>query len=130
MSNKWPLFKHEGRTKQATVHCEFRLVNGSSECSGRVEVLREGAWGTVSDDGWDLSDAAVVCRQLGCGAAIEAKGSSYFGQGSGLIWLDNVACTGNETSLENCLAPPWGTHNHEHDEDARVTCEGELNLII
>ncbi|XP_056626743.1 deleted in malignant brain tumors 1 protein-like [Triplophysa dalaica] len=107
---------------------DIRLVNGTNFCSGRLEVLHEGVWGTVCDDGWDLSDASVVCRQLGCGAATEAKGSSYFGQGSGPIWLDNVGCTGNETSLENCFAPPWGTHNHDHDEDAGVICQ-DIRLV-
>ncbi|MGL5118882.1 MAG: scavenger receptor cysteine-rich domain-containing protein [Plesiomonas shigelloides] len=104
-------------------------MNGSSVCSGRVEVLHNGVWGTVCDDGWDLSDGGVVCRELGCGAVIEAKSNAYFGQGSGQIWLDDVACRGNETSLKNCSAQPWGSHNCGHSEDAGVICQCELSTF-
>ena len=45
-----------------------------------------------------------------------------FGQGSGQIWLDNVACTGSETRLIDCPASTIGTHNCVHSEDAGVRC--------
>ena len=56
--------------KFCTLACtpgEIRLVNGTSNVSGRIEVCvnnNEG-FGTVCDDQWDVLDAQVVCRQLG-----------------------------------------------------------------
>ncbi|KFU92722.1 Deleted in malignant brain tumors 1 protein, partial [Chaetura pelagica] len=100
----------------------LQLLNGPNRCAGRVEVLHEHQWGTVCDDGWDLEDAAVVCRQLGCGVAMAAPGGAYFGRGHDPIWLDEVNCTGTEGNLFDCQAKAWGKNNCFHGEDAGVVC--------
>ncbi|PWA14068.1 hypothetical protein CCH79_00020998, partial [Gambusia affinis] len=97
-------------------------LTGSTFCSGRVEINHNGQWGTVCDNGWDLSDAQVVCRQLSCGSALNATSSAAFGEGTGQIWLEKMNCTGSESSLTNCQHPGFGTHKCNHSEDAGVVC--------
>nr|KAF6456920.1 hypothetical protein HJG63_011553 [Rousettus aegyptiacus] len=107
---------------------ELRLVGGSGRCSGRVEVLHQGTWGTVCDDLWDLNEAEVVCRQLGCGRAVSALGKAHFGPGSGEILLDNLQCAGAEHYLGQCAHSGWAEHNCGHHEDAGVTCSDAEDL--
>lgn len=103
----------------------LRLVSGPHGCAGRLEVWHSGRWGTVCDDGWDLRDATVACRELGCGGALAAPGGAFFGEGAGPIILDDLRCRGNETTLRFCPARPWGQHDCHHREDAGAVCDGE-----
>lgn len=108
---------------------QVRLVGGSGQCSGRLEVFYKGQWGTVCDDEWEMSNADVVCRQLGCGHAVSAPTSAHFGRGSGPIWLDNVECSGQESALSHCKHPGFGANNCGHGEDAGVICLGKRLIL-
>ena len=101
---------------------ELRLVGGSGRCSGHMEILHQGAWGTMCNDLRDLKEAGVMCWQLGYGWAIAAPGKAHFGPGSGGILLDSFQCSGNESHLGQCPSSGWSDHKCGHHEDAGVIC--------
>ena len=103
----------------------LRLVGGSNELEGRVEIYHNSQWGTVCDDNWGASDAQVVCRQLGYLGG-RAFSGAQFGEGSGKTWMDEVGCSGSESKLKDCSFAGWGTENCGHSEDAGVSCEEDL----
>ena len=78
----------------------------------------------MCDDLWDDNDATVICKQLGYIRG-SARASAYFGEGSGLILLDNVNCNGRESSIFDCSYRRFGEHDCDHEEDAGVVCTGE-----
>ena len=104
----------------------IRLVGGTGPHEGRVELLYEGLYGTVCDDDWGNIDATIACKMLGyqSGTAFNADESAYlyFGAGTGQILLDDVRCSGGETSLFDCPHLGIGKHDCNHNEDARVRC--------
>jgi hypothetical protein len=79
-------------------------------------------WGTVCDDYWDIADSNVVCRQLGFAGANVARFVSYYGRGSGPIFLSEVGCTGEESHIWHCVHAGWKKHHCSHSEDAGVEC--------
>ena len=56
--------------------------------------------------------------------------TEWFGGGTGPILLDDVQCSGNETSLIQCPHAGVGVHNRYHYEDAGVQCFTGESLII
>ena len=104
----------------------LRLAGGSWKGEGRVEIFYNGKWGTVCDDYWDMNDARVVCRQLRFPDAVSAPRSAHFGSGSGQVWLDDVGCSGSESTIENCPHAGWGVKDCSHNEEASVICSSKL----
>ncbi|XP_056891870.1 neurotrypsin isoform X1 [Takifugu flavidus] len=119
--------------QQVGLPLPVRLVGGRSHTEGTVEVFHAGQWGSICDDQWDDNDAEVLCRQLGLSGVARAWGKAHFGKGSNRVWLDEVRCTGNELTLDQCLKSAWGEHNCLHSEDAGVSCspltDGTVRLV-
>jgi lysyl oxidase-like protein 2/3/4 len=118
--------EHCGRTNSPEL---YRLRGGPVPWRGRVEVRRNGKWGTICDLGWDLSDANVVCRNLGYGTAKKVFTRAHFGRGSSETHFSNLRCKGNETLLSRCLrtsdtalAREVLSYCNQHSGDAGVEC--------
>ena len=124
--------KLRGGFKNTTVltsPADFRVRLVSKEefqYKGRVEVEIGGLWGTVSDQGWDMNDANVVCRELGYGGMVGAYSGSLFGPGKGPVWMSDFKCEGSETSLAKCNHNDTRVYrNYHHYRDAGVECYGK-----
>ena len=121
-----------GHGEDVSVSCvgltiRVRLAGGYSR-HGRLEVYHNGTWGTVCDDYFNSASARVVCKTLGYSNVGYVIGNRY-GAGRGPIWLDDVRCSGTETSLLNCRSRGWGIHNCGHSEDVAVSCYNEVRLV-
>ncbi|XP_055699562.1 lysyl oxidase homolog 3 [Phlebotomus papatasi] len=101
----------------------IKLVGGSGNHEGNVEILHRGRWGAVCDDEWDSNEAKVVCQQLGFSGHVRPTHSGYFGAARRKFWMDNVECTGKEPELIGCRFDGWGLSDCEENEAAGVVCK-------
>ncbi|NXK15819.1 DMBT1 protein, partial [Herpetotheres cachinnans] len=84
-----------------------RLLGGRSRCTGRLELLFAGAWGSVCAEGWDLAATRVLCHQLGCARPRRLPAPcSPPALGAPPVVLQRVRCTGQEPTLHRCTLQP------------------------
>lgn len=135
-NNGWniPIVKEQRITKvrKWCILFEVRLVGGTAPHEGRVEILYNGVWGTICHDYWELPEANVVCHQLGFDGAVLALHSAAYGEGTGVIWMDDIHCIGIETAISQCAHQGWRVMNCAHNQDASVICKpkGVMTLPV
>lgn len=105
---------------------------GQHCADGRVEIDHgegdEEVWGTICSNGWTQADVDVVCSMLGFdyGKAVwpyfGQTTAQLYGEGFTTIWLDEVACEGDEKYIGMCKHAPWGNVSCTHGKEAGVVC--------
>ena len=88
-------------------------MDGSDQYEGRLEICMNNVWGTVCDNMFDATDAAVACRQLGYSEHSE----SYIKESGVSLKLDREALREPKVTLREQKAtlkgPKTMTNNHK-----------------
>ncbi|XP_037602362.1 scavenger receptor cysteine-rich type 1 protein M130-like, partial [Sebastes umbrosus] len=108
-----------------------RLVNGTSLCSGRLEVKSNQfnqSWSSVCDADFDQQDAEVVCRELGCGAPSVLQGALY-GEVEDPMWTKEFQCGGTESALLDCRSSGSDRNTCSPGKAVGLTCSESVRLV-
>lgn len=102
----------------------MRLTDGPNRCAGNVEIDYFGMSAKVCGFQWDMNDAQVVCRQLGCGSPVNVM--EHFPSRDSYPWYQRtaVACDGSESSLLFCPSD-YVSSECQHGT-ASVICSGRM----
>ncbi|KAL4005192.1 hypothetical protein ACER0C_004905 [Sarotherodon galilaeus] len=98
-----------------------RLLNGSSLCSGRLEVKSNQSWSSVCEADFDQQDAEVVCRELACGPPSVLQGALY-GEVEAPVWSKEFQCGGHESALLDCRSSGSARNSCSPGKAVGLTC--------
>ncbi|XP_028456300.1 scavenger receptor cysteine-rich type 1 protein M130-like [Perca flavescens] len=104
-----------------------RLMNGTSLCSGRLEVKTNQRWSSVCDD-FDQQDAEVVCRELGCGPPSVLQGALY-GEVDPPMRTKEFQCGGHESTLLDCRSSGSDRNTCSPGKAVGLTCSEPVRLV-
>ena len=116
------LLIHSFKSAEKTTAIRLKGSFSASSGVGRVLVFHDGNWRAICAESWDLDNARVVCRQLGYKSVVRTFWERHVFRGSGRIRLNGLNCTGNETSVANCLHGGMGNQSCRQKADAGVEC--------
>ncbi|XP_049433560.1 scavenger receptor cysteine-rich type 1 protein M130-like [Epinephelus fuscoguttatus] len=121
-------------TLEITCSDSVRLVNGTSLCSGRLEVKPKQSkhykerWSSVCEADFDQQDAEVVCRELGCGAPSVLQGALY-GEVEAPVWTKEFQCGGHESALLDCRSSGSDRNTCSPGKAVGLTCSEPVRLV-
>ncbi|XP_043976239.1 scavenger receptor cysteine-rich type 1 protein M130-like, partial [Gambusia affinis] len=106
-----------------------RLVQGTNRCSGRLEVKTNQSWSSVCEKDFDLQDAKVVCREIGCGPPSVHQGALY-GEAEAPVGSREFVCEGSESALLNCSSrKSSGRNSCSPGQAVGLTCSDNFRLV-
>ncbi|KAL4005186.1 hypothetical protein ACER0C_004899 [Sarotherodon galilaeus] len=117
-----------GKAVGLTCSDSVRLLNGSSLCSGRLEVKSNQSWSSVCEADFDQQDAEVVCRELGCGPPLVLQGALY-GEVEAPVWSKEFQCGGHESALLDCRSSGSARNSCSPGKAVGLTCSDSVRLL-
>lgn len=96
---------------------------------GRLEVYHLHQWGTVCSQHFGTNEAKVVCHQLGY-LDSDSTYDTYNSEGTGTIWLNDISCDGQESTIEDCQIYSWGNTGCTHVQDIGVSCNFDATVTL
>ena len=93
-----------------------------------MEVFYRGKWGKICRKEWGITDAQVICRQLGFKDALAEFINSDVQDSELPFIMSNVACKGDESELTFCKRTD-GKVDCSDDKGAEALCEPSTNVF-
>lgn len=108
-----------------TAEDSVRLVNGTTSCSGTVEVFYRGEWLGLCPSWWSMIEVNVVCRELDCGNPVSESRVLVEYRRRGVTLY---RCSGDESSIRQCVirGPGYCFGGYYH----HVICSGKRLVIL
>ncbi|XP_048850014.1 T-cell differentiation antigen CD6-like [Brienomyrus brachyistius] len=121
-----------GHKEDAGVVCsemrDVRLTGGLDRCSGRVEMHRNGSWGTVCDNSWAKQEASMVCSMLGCGSPVQFTAfDRLLPSSKDMRWF--LVCKSHYKHLWQCREIINSPHLCQTSKAAMLICNESLGLF-
>ncbi|XP_023815853.1 T-cell differentiation antigen CD6 isoform X1 [Oryzias latipes] len=125
-----------GHKEDAGVTCSemraIRLTGGLDRCAGKVEIHRNGSWGSLCDNAWNIHLATMVCSMLQCGGGAKPEKFSRIAS-----FTHNNAtpkyfyvCPQTATSLWQCQEIYTNPFLCMGSQPSGVICNGSLGLPV
>jgi hypothetical protein len=103
---------------------QFRL---SDRWYGKVQVKHNGEWGRVCNANWGNKEASTLCRQLGY---VDGRAENTPSESPGKVRINDVNCTGSESSILECSHHSSWTGSMSQCHDAEVICEIKSTFFL
>ncbi|XP_043975676.1 scavenger receptor cysteine-rich type 1 protein M130-like [Gambusia affinis] len=129
LNNCLPDDKNSDQSHEFICSDSVRLVQGTNRCSGRLEVKTNQSWSSVCEKDFDLKDAEVVCREIGCGPPSVLQGALY-GEAEAPVGSREFLCEGSESALLNCSSrKSSGRNSCSPGQAVGLTCSDNFRLV-
>ncbi|XP_032446897.1 scavenger receptor cysteine-rich type 1 protein M130-like isoform X2 [Xiphophorus hellerii] len=124
-----PHGRHSDQSHEIICSDSVRLVQGTNRCSGRLEVKTDQSWSSVCEKDFDLQDAEVVCREIGCGPPSVHQGALY-GEAEAPVGSREFQCEGSESALLKCSSrKSSGRNSCSPGQAVGLTCSDNIRFL-